>query len=528
MQNQRRTTIGCLLAGLLAIAGVPAQAQTPLGSSFTYQGQLNQNGNPLNTTADFEFTLWDADAGGNMLGTAIAADNVAIVDGLFTIELDFGVMAFNGDARWLEISVASPTAGPLETLTPRQPLTAAPVALALRGLRTLASGDPERRESWHVLGGHPENNIGAGIAGAVVAGGGEAGFPNAVTGRAGTVSGGRSNTASGSFGATVSGGADNLASENSATVGGGFGNTASGRASVVGGGGQTRPSNGGNVASGEASTIPGGTQNVAAGDLSFAAGYRAQANHEGAFVWADSTDANFASTASDQFLIRANGNVGINKNDPATALDVNGTVTANAFIGDGSGLTNLPTQQGPWNVNGSDISYEAGNVGIGTPTPTYPLQISHDGIAVDSYPGAQVGEQAQVQMFINTTGVTGGGIAISDNGGFFDLNDGYITYLPLSTGSGMRVHGSFKVVNNAWPDYVFEDGYDLASLSEVEAHIAAHGHLPNVPSAAEVHADGVDVGEMNAVLLRKVEELTLHMIEMEKEVSRLRTRVNGN
>ncbi len=343
MQNQRRTTIGCLLAGLLAIAGAPVLAQTPLGSSFTYQGQLNQGGSPLTATADLEFTLWDAETEGNMIGTPIVANNVAIVDGLFTIELDFGVMAFNGDARWLEISVASPTSGPLETLTPRQPLTAAPLALALRGLRTLETGNTDQYpDAWHVLGGHPGNSIGEGIAGAVVGGGGAAANVNSVAGDFGTVSGGYRNTASGSLGATVSGGADNLASENSATVGGGFGNTASGRASVVGGGGSTRPFHSGNVASGRASTIPGGSQNVAAGDFSFAAGFRANANHEGAFVWADSTDASFASTASDQFLIRANGGVGINKNDPATALDVNGTVTANAFVGDGSGLTNLP------------------------------------------------------------------------------------------------------------------------------------------------------------------------------------------
>jgi len=71
----------------------------------------------------------------------------------------------------------------------------------------------------------------------------------------------------------------------------------------------------------------GGINNFA-GFNSLAAGRRAKANHQGSFVWADSTDADFPSTDANQFIIRASGGVGVNKNNPATALDVNGTVTA--------------------------------------------------------------------------------------------------------------------------------------------------------------------------------------------------------
>lgn len=72
------------------------------------------------------------------------------------------------------------------------------------------------------------------------------------------------------------------------------------------------------------STVPGGKSNTAGGDYSLAAGFRAQADHDGSFDWADSTDADFASTAEDQFLIRASGGVGIGTTSPQSALQVNG------------------------------------------------------------------------------------------------------------------------------------------------------------------------------------------------------------
>ncbi|MBK8192237.1 MAG: hypothetical protein IPK76_03080 [Lewinellaceae bacterium] len=106
--------------------------------------------------------------------------------------------------------------------------------------------------------------------------------------------------------------------------------------------------------------VPGGWVNRAYGDYSFAAGRRATANHHGTFVWADNTNANFSSTAEKQFLIRAGNGVGINKNNPATALDVNGTATATAFVGDGSALTGIPDDQ-MLSLSGTTLSIENGN-----------------------------------------------------------------------------------------------------------------------------------------------------------------------
>jgi hypothetical protein len=159
------------------------------------------------------------------------------------------------------------------------------------------------------------------------------GSTNTASGSLATVGGGTSNTASGSN-ATVGGGAGNIASGSSATVGGGFFNTSRGTSATVAGGTNNfagctgteilQPCVGLPIALD--ATVPGGNANHALGSYSFAAGRRAKARHAGSFVWADSTSADFASTAADQFLIRASGNVGINTASPADTLHVNGNV----------------------------------------------------------------------------------------------------------------------------------------------------------------------------------------------------------
>ncbi|NME69615.1 hypothetical protein [Flammeovirga aprica] len=73
--------------------------------------------------------------------------------------------------------------------------------------------------------------------------------------------------------------------------------------------------------------------------------------------------------------------------------------------------------------------------------------------------------------------------------------------------------------DNEWPDYVFEEEYELAPLSEVESFIEEKGHLPNMPSAKEIKETGVDVVEVERILLEKVEELTLYVIELEKKIA---------
>ena len=108
-----------------------------MGSGFSYQGQLKEQGIPLDGDVDLSFSLFAVEFGGVALEELTLA-NVAVVNGLFTVELDFGATVFDGDALWLEVSVRSPH-DPSDTevytpLSPRQPLTPIPYALQTRGL----------------------------------------------------------------------------------------------------------------------------------------------------------------------------------------------------------------------------------------------------------------------------------------------------------------------------------------------------------------------------------------------------------
>lgn len=150
----------------------------------------------------------------------------------------------------------------------------------------------------------------------------------------------------------------------------------------------------------------------------------------------------------------------------AVALESSGTGGLDFNWSGGSGDTRF------WDGNGASllIIKHGGNVGIGTTTPDKPLTVK--------------GTIHATEVVVDTT------VAARD----------------------------LKVKPKAWADDVFDPNHPLAPLSDVEQRIKADGHLPGVPSAQQVAADGVSVADMQAVLLRKIEELTLHQIEQEKRM----------
>jgi trimeric autotransporter adhesin len=125
-----------VLLAALHLAGLAATA-APLGAAFTYQGQLQQSGQPVGGLWDFRFSLWDASNNppGRLVGETQTVAAVTVASGLFAVGLDFGAGAFPGEARWLEIAVrTNGAAGDFTLLTPRQPIAAVPYALTAANL----------------------------------------------------------------------------------------------------------------------------------------------------------------------------------------------------------------------------------------------------------------------------------------------------------------------------------------------------------------------------------------------------------
>ncbi|WP_437398687.1 hypothetical protein [Flagellimonas lutimaris] len=107
------------------------------------------------------------------------------------------------------------------------------------------------------------------------------------------------------------------------------------------------------------------------------------------------------------------------------------------------------------------------------------------------------------------------------------VNNGDVGIGTSSPDSRLAVNGmvhakEVKVDLTGWPDYVFTDNHDLPTLDEVERHIKEKGHLSNMPSAKEVEANGIQLGEMNKLLLEKIEELTLYILAQDKEIKSLK------
>ncbi|MFD2098280.1 hypothetical protein [Flagellimonas iocasae] len=254
------------------------------------------------------------------------------------------------------------------------------------------------------------------------------------------------------------------------------------------------------------------------------------------------------------------GNIGIGTSSPSFTLDVDGTLNATNILLNGSPLEGLS----PWNLNGSNAFYNAGNVGIGTDTPGFLLDvagsfnatsISVNGAALQSsqwttatndifYNTGNVGIGTTNPGFtldvagtLNATNILLNGSSIAGDltpwtiaGNDISYSTGNVSIGTATVPTGYMVaidgtmiaEGVTVLLSEDWPDFVFEKDFNLPSLKEIESYIAEHGHLPNVPSAEEIKKDGVRLGQMDAKLLQKIEELTLHTIQQQKEIENLK------
>lgn len=164
------------------------------------------------------------------------------------------------------------------------------------------------------------------------------------------------------------------------------------------------------------------------------------------------------------------------------------------------------------------------NVGVGKP---FSWKISHrkDGYFSDNSLGESslefYGDLNGGKYFAPLSFKSNGDVILVSNKNSIVANVGIGTTSPkekLSVNGNIRAHG-IKVETLNWPDYVFEKEYELLSLSELKSYIEVNKKLPGIPSAREISKDGQDLGEINKQLLKKIEELTLYILEQDKKFS---------
>ena len=206
------------------------------------------------------------------------------------------------------------------------------------------------------------------------------------------------------------------------------------------------------------------------------------------------------------------GNVGIGTTTPTNKLSVIGNANISGNVGLGNSNPHAPLQFNSDYFNRKIVLFESANndhqyFGYGINTAVLRYQVGHTGADHVFYAGTSSSTSTELMRITGSGKVSIGGGATPGS-------------YKLYVGGGILTE-RLKVAlssSGSWADYVFADDYKLMPLDEVEKFVKEHNHLPNVPSADAMVESGIDVATIDAKLMEKIEELTLYMIEMKKEM----------
>jgi len=261
------------------------------------------------------------------------------------------------------------------------------------------------------------------------------------------------------------------------------------------------------------------------------------------------------------YLYYNGGNVGIGTSTPEEKLGVNGAMqlldpndnNRKMWLGYFSDFTNQYSFINSWDQSAftfRNLLLYASKVGVNTTVPiqdfdingrlnirkgviqngTTPITNTDDlGLysQLQGYHIRIVSNQAPIRFFTDAnTNLIGGTSAMQINQ-YGDVGIGTETG---GSGYKLQVKGKIRAeeirVQTGWADFVFKPEYKLLSLSELESYIKENGHLPEIPSEQEVTDNGVELGNISSKLLQKIEELTLYVIEQQKEIEKLKNSIN--
>ena len=224
------------------------------------------------------------------------------------------------------------------------------------------------------------------------------------------------------------------------------------------------------------------------------------------------------------------GNAGINTNNPIATLQINKSNVRTDPASTPTTVDNLLVLQTPYQGSNPPIyngtGYKWGIQFWGKTESPLLDQLKSGAIYAVSEDG-EMGYNRAVGLAFHTSGFDKPGteqmrITSAGNVGIGTFNTK--GYKLAVAGSVIATSVTVKVLT-AWPDYVFQDDYHLPSLTDVKQYIALNKHLPDLPSANKISSEGLDLGNMNILLTKKIEELTLYVIEKDNELKKQQAQI---